>query len=64
MKFIHKDMREVDAPHNDALHNDALVLTVNINTFNVKRVLIDPGSSSDIMYHSLFEKLKLPSSQV
>ena len=52
-------MHKVDAPH-----NDALVLIVNINTFDVKRVLIDPGSSSKIMYHSIYKKLKLPSSQV
>ena len=27
-------------------------------------MLIDPGSSSDILYHSLFEKLKLILSQI
>lgn len=45
-------------------HNDALVLTVNINTFDIKRLLIDPGSSFEIMYHSLYKKLELPASQV
>ena len=53
LKFTHKDMRQVDAPH-----NDALVLIVNIYTFDVKRVLINPGSLFEIMYHSLFETLK------
>lgn len=57
LKFTYKDMRGVDTPH-----NDALVIKVNINTFDVKRILIDPGSSSEIMYHSLFKKLKLPPS--
>ena len=52
-------MRGIDAPN-----NDALVLTIDINIFDVKRVLIDPGSSSEIMYDSLFEKLKLPAAQV
>ena len=56
LKFTHKG---IYAPH-----NDALVLTVNINTFDVRRVLIDPGSLSEIIYHSLFEKLKLPSLQI
>lgn len=39
--FIDKDMKGVDEPH-----NNVLVLTVNINTFNVKMILINPGSSS------------------
>lgn len=52
-------MYGVDAPHN----ND-LVLTFNINTFDIKRVLIDLRSSSDIMYHNLYKKLKVPASQV
>ena len=34
------------------------------STFEVKKVLIDPGSLSEIMYHSLFKKLDLPSLQV
>ena len=32
LSFTHEDMKDVDTPH-----NDALVLTVNINTFNVKK---------------------------
>lgn len=59
LKFTNKDMQGVDTPH-----NDALVPTFNINTLDVKRVLSDPGISSEIMYHSLFEKLKLPAGQV
>lgn len=52
-------MKGVDTPH-----NDALVLIVNINTFDVKRVLIDLGSSLKIMYHNMFKQLKLPPSQI
>lgn len=59
LTFTDRDIKEVDA-----LHSDALVIIVNINTFYVKRVLIDPGSSSEIMYHSMFMKLKVPPSQV
>ena len=40
------------------------MLTININTFDVKMVLIDRGSSSKIMYYSMFEKLKLSASQI
>ena len=48
----------------DAPHKDDLVLMVNINTFDAKRVLIDPGNSSEIIYHSLFQELQLLASQV
>ena len=48
----------------DALHNDVFVLYVHINTIKVRRVLIDSGSSSKIMYHIIFKKLDLPPSQV
>lgn len=49
-------MQGADEPHNDDL--------VLVNTFNVKMVLIDPKGSSKIMYHIMFEKLRLPASQV
>lgn len=42
----------------DVLHNDALVLMVNIYNFDVKRVLIDPDSSSKVMYSNLYEQRK------
>jgi hypothetical protein len=35
-------------------HSDALVVTMHIGDFNVKRILIDSGSSIEIMYNSLF----------
>ena len=31
------------------LHEDALILTLGISRFNVRRVLIDPGSSIDFL---------------
>ena len=38
-------------------HNDPLVVTLTIADFTVKRVLIDTGSSSDIMFASAFDQL-------
>ena len=40
-------------------HSDALVVTLRIGEFDVKRILIDPGSSVEIMYESLFKGLCL-----
>lgn len=57
LTFTNKDMQGVDTSH-----NDTSVLTVNINTFDLKMLLINPGSSSEIMYRSLFDRLKLPAS--
>ena len=40
-------------------HDDALVVTARINGFLVKRVLIDQGSSVEVMYPDLFKGLGL-----
>ena len=37
------------------LHYDALVLTVCINSFDVHRVLVDPGSAADLLHLSAFK---------
>ena len=34
-------------------HDDALVVTLRIKGYNVKRVLVDQGSSVEIMYLDL-----------
>ena len=36
-------------------HDDALVVTARISGFLVKRVMIDQGSGTDVMYPDLFE---------
>lgn len=52
--FTDEDLLDVVHPH-----NDALVLTLRIQEYDVRRILIDPGSSSEIMYVELFDKLRL-----
>ena len=37
-------------------HEDALIITLWIDKFDVKRILVDLGSSSKVMYDSLFRK--------
>ena len=51
--FNEEDLEGIDTPH-----NDALVLTINICSFDVKRVLIDPGSSSEVMYLNAYNQLR------
>lgn len=43
-------------------HNDALVVTVQIATHMVSRVLADQGSSAEVMNYSLFKELKIQES--
>ena len=52
--FTNQDLEGVQVPH-----SDALVVTLRIREFDVKRILIDPGSSVEIMYESLFKGLGL-----
>jgi hypothetical protein len=39
-------------------HTDPLVIKVRIDVHNVERVLVDTGSSSDVIYKNLWEKMK------
>ncbi|XP_028123467.1 uncharacterized protein LOC114320587 [Camellia sinensis] len=50
-----KDLEEIQHPH-----IDALIITVRIGKrFDVRRVLVDQGSATDILYYDLFRKLSL-----
>jgi len=40
-------------------HDDALVVTLGIDRYNVKKVLVDQGSGTEIMYPDLVKGLKL-----
>ena len=41
-------------------HYDTLVLTVGINSFDVHRVLIDPGSATDLLHFPAFKQMRIP----
>ncbi|VFQ62952.1 unnamed protein product [Cuscuta campestris] len=45
-------------------HNDPLVITMDINGADVGRVLVDTGSSVNVLYLETFKKLKLDRSQL
>ena len=40
-------------------HDDPLVIMLMIEGFNTKRILVDNGSSADIIYLFAFQQLKL-----
>ena len=54
MLFLEEDARGVKQPY-----DDLLVIMLMIEGFNTKRVLIDNGSSTDIIYLSAFQQLKV-----
>jgi len=47
-------------PHDD----DSMVVTLQIFNWDVKKVLIDLGSSADILYYDAFEKIGLDPEQL
>ena len=59
ISFSDDDLRDVIQPH-----NDALVLTLRVQEYDVRRMLVDPGSSSEIMFARLFDKLGLKCSDL
>jgi hypothetical protein len=59
MSFSPKDATDI-VPHDD----DPLVIQVQILNCDVKRVLIDSGSSTDIMYWDAFKAMQLAGEQL
>ena len=41
-------------------HYDALVFIVCINSFDVHRVLVDPGSAADLLHLPAFKQMRVP----
>ena len=60
-RWTYQDMsfNEGDAMGVKQPHNDLLVIMLNIEGFNTKRILVDNGSSADIIYLPTFWQLKL-----
>ncbi|XP_050290084.1 uncharacterized protein LOC126728273 [Quercus robur] len=54
MYFSEEDGRGLKQPH-----DDPLVIIIMIEGFNTRRVLVDNGSSADIIYLSTFQQLKV-----
>ncbi|XP_075086369.1 uncharacterized protein LOC142169067 [Nicotiana tabacum] len=45
-------------------HNDALVISLNVLDFNIKRVLVDPESSTNVIQWRVLEQAKLIESMI
>ncbi|XP_012846973.1 PREDICTED: uncharacterized protein LOC105966948 [Erythranthe guttata] len=45
-------------------HNDALVISASISNYLVNKILVDGGSSADIIYYDAFEKLGIANAKL
>ena len=59
IEFLDKDFAGVLQPH-----TDALVVMLTIANHNVHRILVDNGSSTDILYWSILKKLNLEQEKI
>ena len=50
--FLEEDARHLHHPH-----DDALVVSIRIEDYNMHRVLVDNGSSADILYYPTFQQM-------
>lgn len=45
-------------------HNDALVITLQIGEYDLEKILVDQGASTEIVYYHTFKKMELPPSSL
>ena len=57
--FMDEDAARIHHPH-----DDAIVITLLIADYTTKRVLVDNGSSADILYYPAFQQMKLERDQL
>ncbi|XP_059664098.1 uncharacterized protein LOC132309851 [Cornus florida] len=57
--FGDSDLSRVQLPH-----EDPLVISLLVANFMIKRILIDLGSSANIITKAVFEQLEIPSSSI
>ena len=48
---------EDDAKRLHHPHDDALVVSIRVGDYNVHRMLVDNGSSADILYYPAFQQM-------
>ena len=57
--FSCDDLKGIKTPH-----DDPMVISLVIAKHDVKKVLVDHGSSTDILFYDVFQRMKLPSHQL
>ena len=57
--FLEEDARRLHHPH-----DDALIVNIRVGDYNVHRVLVDNGSSADILYYPTFQQIGIDRAQL
>ena len=57
--FSEEDARRLHHPH-----DDALVVSMRAGDYNMHRVLVDNGSSADILYYPAFQQMRIDREQL
>ena len=52
--FTEEDARLLHHPH-----DDALVVSIRVRDYNTYKVLVDNGSSTDILYYPAFQQMRI-----
>ena len=55
---------EEDTQRLHHLHDDALVVSIQVGDYNMHRVLVDNGSSTDILYYPVFQQMGIDRGQL
>ena len=59
ISFTDEDAERIHHPH-----DDAIVITLLIADYTTRRVLVDNGSSTDILYYPAFQQMRLRRDQL
>ncbi|KAM3011774.1 hypothetical protein FF2_030444 [Malus domestica] len=59
ISFSQKDLEGIQFPY-----NDALVVTLRVANSRVKRIMIDRGSNTDVLFWSTFRRMKLNEKEI
>ena len=54
ISFTDEDAKRIHYPH-----DDAIIITLLIADYTTRRVLVDNGSSADILYYPAFQQMRL-----
>ncbi|KAK3033701.1 hypothetical protein RJ639_033925 [Escallonia herrerae] len=59
ISFSEDEIGDIKTPH-----DDPLVVTLRVGNFDVKRILVDNGSSAEVLFYEAFPKMNIPSDRL
>ena len=59
IEFSEEDARRLYHPH-----DDALVISIRVGDYNMHRMLVDNGSSANILYYPAFQQMRIGREQL